>query len=373
MYRLREKEDTITIDGFTLGLDSSFVPTKDWVRAKLRVFNRTYFDNKLEVEQLKIKIYPFKTCIGRVQATYSYSKRTGDIVSYDINYLGISTYYTRSELTFATTLLHEMIHLYQFEVLHRQDIINGKMNCHGETFTNKMGNINTHGWKVDVRETTEEVYERGAVNDKILQRQERKNDADKYSVVFCVPEYYYTSPLLPRDTVTFFVVKNDEFPKERLNDFVAPLEKRRNVCFWTEVRRDTAWYNKLVDLNIFTKSKRISKVSFDKYFWGSYDYSDWEPEQYNYVMSHSWTLKYEGFINIVKKGEVYLHQIGDFYSEYDNNELPPEKDKVNESKHGSKKIMSAKEFVDCLEADPYLTVTSVEEDDDIVSVGAILI
>jgi hypothetical protein len=372
MYRLRENNDTITIDGFTLGLDSSFVPTKDWVRAKLRVFNRTYFDNKLEVEQLPIKVYPYKGYAGFVMPTYRYNKATGEILSFTITRLGISNYCSRSELDFATILLHEMIHLYQFEVLHRLDIVNGKLDSHSTTFTDKMYNINSHGWHIGVTETFEQSLNRGAVSQKVIQRQERKNDAEKYTIVFCVPEYYYTSPLLPRDYVEFFIVKNDEF-QGILENFVAPLEKRRNICFWSEIKKDSSWYSTLVKSNLFTKSKRISINTFDKQSrWG--DYSDWEPEQYIYVMSRMWKIKYEGFVTVVRRGDLYLHQIGATYSEYNDNELPPEENRVKESvPKKEKKHMTSKEFVDCLEADPYLTVTSVEEDDDIVSVGAILI
>lgn len=374
MNRLRENNETVTIDGFTLGTDSSFVPTVDWVRSKLRVFNRTYFDNKLEVEQLKIKIYPYKGVSGRVRVGYQYNRRTGEIISYDIDHLGISTYFSRSELSFATTLLHEMIHLYQYEVLHRQDIVNGKMNCHGKTFTDKMGNINTHGWNIGVSETMEQALSRGAVNSKITQRAERKNDAKKYVTIFCIPERYYTSPLLPRDGVNFFVVKADEFLNKLgfLDDFVAPLEKERFICYWTDIKEDSEWYRLLTRWDMFAKKNRVSLNTFDKrqtsFHW---DYSDWDAEQFNYVWSRMKGLNYEYFVNAYNDGEFDMRQTGNYYTEYSKFELPPEKrQKVTE---GKKKPMTTKEFIDCLEADPFQTVVSVEENDDIVSVGAVLI
>lgn len=87
-------------------------------------FNEKYFDNKLFMPNFKIKKSKsyFGKCFGRQ------------------NLIIMSNYLDRTEKDFQNTFIHEMIHLWQWQILHEMN--------HGKSFKKKAAEINMDGWNI---------------------------------------------------------------------------------------------------------------------------------------------------------------------------------------------------------------------------------
>lgn len=140
----------ITIDGFELDNTQEFTITKDYVRQRLRDFNEKYFDNRLDINYFPIKLFPYKHSGGSVYFDCSYNRLTGEIYNASINDFRISTSFSFTEEQLCNIILHEMIHVYQIQVLKRQDIKGNKLEPHGQTFTSKMNELNKKGWNIKI-------------------------------------------------------------------------------------------------------------------------------------------------------------------------------------------------------------------------------
>lgn len=94
-------------------------------------FNRKYFNNRLDDNMLVIKISKGQGRLGYFHALW---RTTGEEV------IGISDWYERSEHDVSQTMLHEMIHMWQWQVYKRVN--------HGKTFKMKAEEINRDGWNI---------------------------------------------------------------------------------------------------------------------------------------------------------------------------------------------------------------------------------
>lgn len=98
-------------------------------------FNEMYFDNALPT--IPIKLFKSKSFLG----LFSYNPRVNDKCV-----IKISTYYILTTKQIEETLIHEMIHLWQY--------VNSYRDAHGLTFKRKMNEINARGLHcIDVAET----------------------------------------------------------------------------------------------------------------------------------------------------------------------------------------------------------------------------
>jgi len=155
------------IDGFTVSTEGVYNPSPRELCKKYIEFNDRYFNGELpylEISQFKVR--NVQNWIGLTEIRVCKPNKYSNKLSWAyIKAISVSIRYERSELVYLTTLLHEMIHVYQACVLS----IEGD---HGRTFIEKMDAINSYGWKVSTKETDEEFEQRGniskSVTDKIL-------------------------------------------------------------------------------------------------------------------------------------------------------------------------------------------------------------
>lgn len=101
-----------------------FKLTLDYLYRKYDEFNAEYFDGKLP--GCTIKLMRSRTLLGQWKGRE--------------RCLRISTYCERDEAGFCNTLIHEMIHQWQWEIFRNVN--------HGQTFKMKAAEINRYGWDV---------------------------------------------------------------------------------------------------------------------------------------------------------------------------------------------------------------------------------
>lgn len=141
----------ITIDGFELENTKEFTVTENYVKQRLHEFNEKYFNNELDVDCFPIKLFPYKNAGGSIYFDCCYSRRTGQIYNAKIKNFRISTNFSFTELQLCNIILHEMIHVYQVQILKRQDLRGTSLEPHGQTFTTKMDEINKKGWNIKIK------------------------------------------------------------------------------------------------------------------------------------------------------------------------------------------------------------------------------
>ena len=118
------------IDGFKVGYDKPFNELSvSYLQKRYDEFNKKYFDDKLP--KIKLIINNTKTALGMCS---SWRRKTEYRPVRTIQ-ISISTFLLRTELSYCHTLLHEMIHCYEADVL---DASPG----HGWNFKRKMNEIN---------------------------------------------------------------------------------------------------------------------------------------------------------------------------------------------------------------------------------------
>lgn len=98
--------------------------TKTYLENKFNKYNNEYFGGKL--------IMPTFRIINTYRRLGQYRGRT--------NTISISTYFDRDEKGFDQTLIHEMIHEWQWQTYRHVD--------HGNTFKAKAREINRYGWDI---------------------------------------------------------------------------------------------------------------------------------------------------------------------------------------------------------------------------------
>lgn len=174
----------ITIDGFELENTQELNVTKDYVRQRLRDFNEKYFDSKLDVDCFGIKLFPYKNMGGAIYFNTGFNRFTGQTYNTYIKEFRLSTYFSFTEVQLCNVILHEMIHLYQLQILKRQDLNGSKLAPHGRSFTSKMYEINRYGWNIH---TEMLAGDDNGISQKGKEKEYSKYvDSEKESIVYVV-------------------------------------------------------------------------------------------------------------------------------------------------------------------------------------------
>jgi hypothetical protein len=129
------------------------IVTVDWIKKNYAEFNNRYFNNILP-SNLTFKISRSKSVWG--YASYKYDYPNDTIIPQSIT---ISNYYDSPEHVKKNTLLHEMIHIYDYTINPQHFIRNGrkvKYNAHGWFFNEQAIRLRQFGWDINTKVTTEE-------------------------------------------------------------------------------------------------------------------------------------------------------------------------------------------------------------------------
>ena len=197
------KEDTqnaVTIDGFAIGTSADFKVTKDYVVQRFNEFNEKYFGNQLEVAEDKICVRLTQNKFGAVFVKINEKKGTSQVEEFLIN-----SYYIRPEKNICETILHEMIHVYQHEVLFPLGKFTHEMDIHGDTFINKMKELNSVGWNVVTESTSRNP---SAKNYKPVGRKNYEEVSKHFIPWMNSPEYYNLYLYLPKDLTKIHSTNN---------------------------------------------------------------------------------------------------------------------------------------------------------------------
>lgn len=343
--KFNEVLNTVNIDGYIVGEDNTFSPTKEYIYNKFLEFNKKYFDNKLSLNFELFKVFPYKHVLGQVETRVYVDKNLAKVIRF-----GISNYYSRSEKTCCNVILHEMIHVYQYQVLLPQRLfVVGENLAHGYTFIDKMKEINSHGWGVSTLETKVDYENRGGVNSVILAREENKknkfeeiSDFSKYYLYVFVPEDISLINTLDKGQASFVII--DKTEAEDLDYYL-----------------DHAFCHK----NYFRKyPKKIYKYDMKKSeFTDILKKSDYYSARYRiifknlikstdfltYIFKRSFSFPYEEFKKLENRGMI---------KNIEGKRLPELNMEMKESQQNN--IVQVKKR---LERDPYVTVLNSDEED----------
>ncbi len=156
-------DNTVLIDGFSVGTDVPFEYDERYLERRFDQFNRRYFGG--ELPHVNMNVVSVKAgYLGRCRVKATVYKYGSTRIVKDILWMGINMnqFYERNEKTVCSTLLHEMIHVYEYSVLHR-------MAGHERNFLRKMNEINSGTeWGVSTTETVEEINARGSAPSSVL-------------------------------------------------------------------------------------------------------------------------------------------------------------------------------------------------------------
>lgn len=129
------------------------IVTIDWIKKNYDAFNNAFFDGSLPSD-LTFKISRSKSVWGYASFKYDYPNDTIKATS-----ITISNYYDSPEHVKKNTLLHEMIHIYDYVLNPHHFIKNGrrvKYNAHGLFFTEQAIRLRKFGWDINTKVTTDE-------------------------------------------------------------------------------------------------------------------------------------------------------------------------------------------------------------------------
>lgn len=355
---------TIKVDNYVLGTTSNFYITTDYVVDMFNTFNYRYFENKLHLDTyIKVKVYPYKHVLGSVEASGQFNKSTGKC-SAIVKQFSISNYFDRSEYTYCNTILHEMIHVYQYQVL---NVCDG----HGDSFTKKMKEINKYGWEISIKETTDEINNRGSKNQQIIDKErikkakkESENDVNNYILALWLPE---DATSINGDRNIAFHILDKDIPdmylariKYALNVF-NPNNHRDYYLF--KISENSHIAKTLRDNGYFEKRYRLSNEFLSKKLNSRTYNSD---ELTFAILRRTYALPYNMFK--MEEANMMLEPI-------DDKILPASTDTIKESIKSvnlNKRINSAEDFINVMEHDPYIDVLSAEDLGDTIEFNTII-
>ena len=129
--------------------------TIDWIKKNYDVFNERYFDGVLP-KNLEFKVSKSKHTWGYAQYRYDCSANTITPLS-----ITISNYYDSPESVKLNTLIHEMIHIYDYVLNPNHYISNGRRvgrryNAHGYWFLNQCERFKKYGFDINPKVTSDE-------------------------------------------------------------------------------------------------------------------------------------------------------------------------------------------------------------------------
>lgn len=343
--KFHEVLNTVNIDGYIVGEDNTFSPTKDYIYNKFLEFNKKYFDNKLSLNSELFKVFPYKHVLGQVETKFYVNRNTAKVVHF-----GISNYYSRSEKTCCNTILHEMIHVYQYQVLLPQRLfVVGENLAHGYTFIEKMKEINSHGWEVHTGETMVEYENRGEVNPAIIAREENKknkieeiSDFSKYYLYIFVPEDILLVNTLDKGQLSFVII--DKTEAEDLDFYLDHAFCHKN--YFRKYPKIIYKYN--MEESSFTELLKKSDYYSARYriiFKNLIKSKDF----LTYIFKRSFSFPYEKFKKLENEGMI---------KNIEGKRLPELNTEMKESQQSG--ITQVKKR---LERDPYVTVLNSDEED----------
>lgn len=146
--------------------------TTSWMKKHYDEFNNMYFGGMLP--NIEFKTSRQKTTWG--YAAYRLSQIDSTVIPLAIT---LSNYYDSPEEVKLTTLLHEMIHIYDYTVNPHHFVCNGrktKYDAHGWWFKNECARIGKFGWDIE-KYVTEEAKSCSELseNSKRLQKNKEEN------------------------------------------------------------------------------------------------------------------------------------------------------------------------------------------------------
>lgn len=146
------------IDTFEVSDEPVFNLTEEYLRKRYNEFNDKYFDGALP-RGLELNIVSSKgNTLATTHSFGQYNRRSRAYIKKPVCSISMNVFFQRNEKTYCSTLLHEMIHVYEATVLLR-------IPDHANAFYTKMNEINrvsNNGWGVSVKETVEEHESRGS-------------------------------------------------------------------------------------------------------------------------------------------------------------------------------------------------------------------
>jgi hypothetical protein len=131
--------------------------TIDWIKKNYDVYNKKCFDGVLP-KNLEFKLSKSKQTWGYAKFRYDYANDT--IIPLSIT---ISNYYDSPEEVKLNTLIHEMIHIYDYVINPNHFIFNGRRvgrryNAHGYWFLNQCDRLRSFGFDINPKVTWEEKF-----------------------------------------------------------------------------------------------------------------------------------------------------------------------------------------------------------------------
>lgn len=142
---IQTKSTLKIIDGFMVDTKPGFTPSVNYVLKRYKEFNKKYFEDRLPI--ISIVIADTKGSAGMVR----FVTRGGVKSMVDFR---ISQKYGYPEEVVCNTILHELIHVYQFSILHENH--HGNVTAHGTSFIREMNRLNAFGWNVNTHVTEDE-------------------------------------------------------------------------------------------------------------------------------------------------------------------------------------------------------------------------
>lgn len=175
VFKILEEKTIKNIDGFSVGISKDFLPTVEYIEKMFNRFNHRYFNNELFLktpkdvkgtvlenlfpEKINIEVKPYSGSLGEcIIAIYKHKDSDNFFLSV-VEKLVINNRYLRSEKNYCEILLHEMIHIWESQKLNK-----GNTLTHSKTFLQKREEINKAGWNILIKETEENLKERGEMN-----------------------------------------------------------------------------------------------------------------------------------------------------------------------------------------------------------------
>ena len=305
-----DTKETTVIDGFVLGTENTYIITKEWVIRKFKVFNEKYFEGKLNIDKINIDVSK-KNFVGLFSCIAKYDSSTGRVFSTRNEKLEINDDVCRSEVAFSEILLHEMIHMYNEVILKQLDIdpIDKHVDPHGESFIQKMKELNKRGWNIEIEESDEQFKNRGKVNMDSIKQFEEVNDVSKYSIIFYIPKSYYLNSQVKREKVYFQVLKLSEWEGKNVEEIIYIMENSlESTCRFTNTSfiKKGGNFSKWMEIGgFFKEDNRICAKDFSEKIMSKETLLDNKIVK-DYLNSRTFQLSYNYFIEFIKDKEILL-------------------------------------------------------------------
>jgi hypothetical protein len=305
LRRLFESDrNTVVIDGVLVDVDDNFNPTIDWVRKRLIELNTKYFNGKLDVTSFPIERYSRVDTLGGIAYDTGYDSY-GNLINSKITGFVISTNYAGSERDFVNVLLHEMIHIFQIQILKKAVVlsVNGTVHLefHDDNFTRKMNEFNSLGWEISI---VKDIKDLKLKNTGV-------NTMEGYSVIFYIPNFYYDANTKKnKDNVLFQIIKNEEWvgADESLLREVASIIVTRGFRYsLTSYIKDNSSFTRGVEnKDLLEENNRIIKQKFKELLNSEENYRDQGEILKKYILSKTITLCYSEFLNHMENKDFVL-------------------------------------------------------------------